>query len=250
MSFYAQGVEIWCAPTADAREVHLSTLRHIAVEGRCFVLAANQVARAKDLSPEFATDYRRSRRGRLPWRQRDRQSVRRACSPGRCTTRRACWSPRSISAEVTRGRYDFDAAGHYSRPDIFTLTVDTRERHPVEWAPATTSEPTDTVVETIASAPCRSRHGRDRRAARGGACASRRDLCRAPSTRDAGRLPRPDQRGERRARRLRRRGSRDIRRSTARSTCSGSRQKRHSSNRRSTLAPAGDGRRGDRDSDS
>ena len=35
--------------------------------------------------------------------------------------------------DVTRGRYDFDAAGHYSRPDIFTLTVDTRERQPVEW---------------------------------------------------------------------------------------------------------------------
>ena len=57
MNFYAQGVEIWCAPTADAREVHLSTLRHIAVEGRCFVLAANQVAQAKDLAPDFATDY-------------------------------------------------------------------------------------------------------------------------------------------------------------------------------------------------
>ena len=57
MSFYAQGVDIWCAPTADAREVHLSTLRHIAVEGRCFVLAANQVARAKDLSPAFATGW-------------------------------------------------------------------------------------------------------------------------------------------------------------------------------------------------
>ncbi len=47
MNFYAQGVEIWCAPTADAREVHLSTLRHIAVEGRCYVLAANHVARVQ-----------------------------------------------------------------------------------------------------------------------------------------------------------------------------------------------------------
>ena len=47
-------------------------------------------------------------------------------------------------AEVTRGRYDFDATGHYSRPDLFTLTVDTRERHPVEWSPATTTDPVDT----------------------------------------------------------------------------------------------------------
>jgi predicted amidohydrolase len=36
-------------------------------------------------------------------------------------------------AQVTRGRYDFDATGHYSRPDIFTLAVDTRARQPVEW---------------------------------------------------------------------------------------------------------------------
>jgi nitrilase len=35
--------------------------------------------------------------------------------------------------DVPRGRYDFDAAGHYSRPDLFTLTVDMRERNPVEW---------------------------------------------------------------------------------------------------------------------
>ena len=35
--------------------------------------------------------------------------------------------------EVTRGQYDFDAAGHYSRPDIFTLTVDTSAKSPVAW---------------------------------------------------------------------------------------------------------------------
>ncbi len=48
-------------------------------------------------------------------------------------------------AEVTRGRYDFDAAGHYSRPDLFTLTVDTRERHPVQWRPTGSTEPLDPV---------------------------------------------------------------------------------------------------------
>ena len=33
--------------------------------------------------------------------------------------------------EVTRGKYDFDVAGHYARPDVFGLTVDERARRPV-----------------------------------------------------------------------------------------------------------------------
>ena len=37
--------------------------------------------------------------------------------------------------DVTRGRYDFDVAGHYSRPDLFTLTVDTSARNPIDWTP-------------------------------------------------------------------------------------------------------------------
>jgi nitrilase len=139
MSFYAQGAEIWCAPTADAREVHLSTLRHIAVEGRCFVLAANQVARAKDLWPQFATDYA------------DPDAV--VCRGGSVIVNpfgdvlagplhdeEGLLFAEIDLADVTRGRYDFDAAGHYSRPDLFTLTVDTRERHPVEWSPALTAD--------------------------------------------------------------------------------------------------------------
>ena len=57
MSLYAQGVEIWCAPTADAREVQLATLRHIAIEGRCFVLAATRSRRRRTCRRTFATTY-------------------------------------------------------------------------------------------------------------------------------------------------------------------------------------------------
>ncbi len=48
MAMYAKGIQIYCAPTADAREAWLSTVRHIALEGRCFVLSANQFARRSD----------------------------------------------------------------------------------------------------------------------------------------------------------------------------------------------------------
>ncbi len=140
MSYYAQGVEIWCAPTADAREVHLSTLRHIAVEGRVYVLAANHVAQAKDLAPDFATAYVHPdavvcRGGSVivdPFGE---------VLAGPLHDEEGVLFAELDLGQVTRGRYDFDAAGHYSRPDIFTLTVDTRERAPVEWLAAENVDP-------------------------------------------------------------------------------------------------------------
>ncbi|NQU33218.1 MAG: carbon-nitrogen hydrolase family protein [Bacteroidetes bacterium] len=42
MSMYNKGVEIYIAPTADARDEWTSTMKHIAMEGRCFVLGCNQ----------------------------------------------------------------------------------------------------------------------------------------------------------------------------------------------------------------
>jgi predicted amidohydrolase/DNA-binding NarL/FixJ family response regulator len=50
MAMYEQGVELYLAPTADAREVWQSTLRHVALEGRCFVLGCNQFV-TKDMYP-------------------------------------------------------------------------------------------------------------------------------------------------------------------------------------------------------
>lgn len=48
---YCLGVEIYCAPTADARDTWQATMKHIALEGGCFVLSANQFCRRKDYPP-------------------------------------------------------------------------------------------------------------------------------------------------------------------------------------------------------
>ena len=52
------GIEIYCAPTADFRPVWQASMTHIALEGGCFVLSANQFCRRKDYPPppeyEFA----------------------------------------------------------------------------------------------------------------------------------------------------------------------------------------------------
>ena len=54
-AMYAQGVELYCAPTVDDRETWLSTMRHIAQEGRCFVLSSCQFARRRDYPEDYKT---------------------------------------------------------------------------------------------------------------------------------------------------------------------------------------------------
>jgi nitrilase len=144
LNFYSQSVDIWCAPTADARDVQLATMRHIAIEGRCFVLAANQFAQAKDLSPSFTTSY-----------DDPEQVICRGASvivnpfgdvlAGPLTKSDGLLVADLDLDDVTRGRYDFDAAGHYSRPDLFTLVVDRRERNAV--IPMTGNGTPDAAVE-------------------------------------------------------------------------------------------------------
>ena len=54
-AMYAKGIEVWCAPTVDEREMWQVSMRHIAHEGRCFVVSACQVqASPNELGVEIA----------------------------------------------------------------------------------------------------------------------------------------------------------------------------------------------------
>lgn len=126
---YSKGVEIYLAPTADARDRWQSTLQHIALEGRCFVLGCNQYV-TKSMYPadlEGIEDL-----DGLPEEICRGGSV--IISPlgevlaGPLYGREDILYADLDLAQVVRSRFDFDAVGHYSRPDIFQLHVDERSK--------------------------------------------------------------------------------------------------------------------------
>lgn len=133
MAMYGQGVTLYCAPTADDRDGWVYSMRHIALEGRCHVLSACQFLRRRDL-PEGQecvlgedADTVLMRGGSLIFGPLGELLAGPDYSGE--TVLYADIDP----AEIARGRYDFDAAGHYSRPDVFRLTVDRRAKPPVAW---------------------------------------------------------------------------------------------------------------------
>lgn len=131
MALYAQGVQIYCAPTVDSRETWLPTMRMIALEGRCFVLSASQFLQRKDCPQDYA-----------PMQGNDPETV--LIGGGSCIIdplgnvlvepvfdceRIACATldPKLIAM----GKFDLDVAGHSARPDIFRFSVDTMAREVV-----------------------------------------------------------------------------------------------------------------------
>lgn len=130
-AMYAQGIQVYCAPTVDARPTWLPTMQTIAIEGRCFVLSACQYTTSSDFPSGH--DAHASGSG---------QAV--LIGGGSCIVDplgRVLVAP-SFDGEgiylaeidlsaIARGKFDLDVVGHYARPDIFQLRVDRRARHPV-----------------------------------------------------------------------------------------------------------------------
>jgi nitrilase len=125
---YSQGIEIYCAPTADHRETWVPTMQHIAVEGRCFVLGCNQFNRRRDFPEEF-----KSRFGEAPDTVISRGGSCIVDPFGKFLAGPDFQGETILVAELDRGqlpraKFDLDAVGHYSRPDIFQLLVDDRPK--------------------------------------------------------------------------------------------------------------------------
>ena len=133
MTMYGKGVEIYLAPTADARERWLATLQHIALEGRCFVLGCNQYMR-RDMYPEDL-EIKDELAGWPEVLSRGGSAI---YGPlGECLAG-PLWDEEGIlhagldMSAIPRSKFDFDVTGHYARPDVFRLEVDESPHPPVE----------------------------------------------------------------------------------------------------------------------
>jgi nitrilase len=121
MALYRQGVQVYLAPTADARDTWHASMIHIACEGRCYVLGCNQFVtrdmHAAALGPDAALPEIMCRGGST------------IISPhgevlaGPLYDREDILYAELDLGETVRGKFDFDVAGHYARPDIFDLKI-------------------------------------------------------------------------------------------------------------------------------
>ncbi len=132
-AIYAQGVEIYIAPTYDSGDNWISSLQHIGREGCCWVVGCGNLLRGRDIPDDFPqrdTLYPDADEWVNPG-----DSV--VIAPGGEIVAGPLRKEAGIlycsidPAAVGIARRALDVTGHYSRPDIFQLHVDTRAQSPV-----------------------------------------------------------------------------------------------------------------------
>jgi nitrilase len=122
MAMYRKGVQIYIAPTADARDHWITTMKHIALEGRCFVLGCNQYF-TKSMVPEKFQDQLTDQ----PEVMCRGGSV--IVSPMGEVLAGPLFDEAGVPTahidldEINQSKLDFDVNGHYARPDIFNFNV-------------------------------------------------------------------------------------------------------------------------------
>jgi nitrilase len=123
MAMYGKGIQLYCAPTVDDRETWLPTMRHIALEGRCFVLSACQYLTRGDCPASYACVQGDDRQTVLIRGGSCMVAPLGQVLAGPCFEGETILTAEIDLGEIARGKYDFDVVGHYARADVFQLRV-------------------------------------------------------------------------------------------------------------------------------
>ena len=134
-ALYAQGLDVYIAPTYDSGDRWIATLQHIAREAGCWVVGSGVAFRASDIrgaAPGLSDLYPDAGE----WVNAGDSAV---VAPG---GKLALGPLRNdfgilyadINSESTdNARRTLDVTGHYSRPDLFSLHVNTGPLHPAQF---------------------------------------------------------------------------------------------------------------------
>ena len=138
-ALYGAGVDIYLAPTWDNSDVWIASMRHIAKEGRVYVVAVNYCLRGSDV-PADVPGRDELWGGDDDWMSRGNTMI---VGPDGDILAGPLEGEEGIlyaDLDVTRARTSraqFDPVGHYGRADVFRLSVDARPRRSVSF----TTEP-------------------------------------------------------------------------------------------------------------
>ncbi|RYF60955.1 MAG: nitrilase [Comamonadaceae bacterium] len=123
MAMYQQGIELYCAPTAFGLDCHHATMRHIAQEGRCFVLTANQVMRVRDFPADHPQVFGSDPNTVVSNGGSSIVGPLGDVLAGPVYDEEVLLVADLDLDDIVRAKYDFDVVGHYSRPDVFQMQV-------------------------------------------------------------------------------------------------------------------------------
>ena len=132
-ALYASGVQLYIAPTWDEGDTWIASMRHIAAEGRCWVIGCGSAMRTSDMPADLpARDLIYP--GPDRWLNPGDSVI---VAPGGEIVAGPLHEAEGIlyadcdPARATAAHRTLDVAGHYGRPDVFRLTVDRTRRQPI-----------------------------------------------------------------------------------------------------------------------
>ncbi len=136
-AMYAWGAQVYLAPTWDRGHNWTATLQHIAREGRCYVVGCGTAIRRDEIPERLG--LRQFYTGDNEWVNVGDSAI---VDPlgnfiaGPVRLKAAILYADIDVDQAAAAKFEFDAAGHYARPDVFQLRVNRQARPMIEEAMA------------------------------------------------------------------------------------------------------------------